>query len=318
MSLGLSDSPKNPHLTVNGMVMGWFSKSVAGGSDVTLQDPDECNYASFRFTGALTASINVKAPDEAKIYVVHNNTSGAYTLTFKTLTGVGISVQQGKKAVLYSDGTDIIRLTVDTIASIIDGELIHDMASDANYTLSTSTDPQEWQYETVKITDTSVNLTAARDVIVPTTKKLYVFINSTLQTLTLKVSGQSGVAVGAGKTAFLRCNGTDVERLAPDLIKSVKDVAISIANSDANYTLSTSTDPEEWQYEMIEITGALTGPVDIVCPTNIKEYKVYNNTTGGFSLWFKVSGQTGIEVTNAKRAILWCDGTDIERMAADA
>lgn len=87
-------------------------------------------------------------------------------------------------------------------------ELAHTM-TDANYTLSTSTTPQEWQYGVINLTGT---LTAARNVIVPTNKKLYVVNNGTTGgfAVTLKTSAGTGIAVAAGASAFLRCNGTNV------------------------------------------------------------------------------------------------------------
>lgn len=94
--------------------------------------------------------------------------------------------------------------------------LIHDMASDADYTLSISTTPQEWQYQIIKITDTSTNLTTGRNIIVPDNIKQYVFLNVTAQTLTMKTSAGSGVAVVTNKNAILLCDGTNVIRLSQD------------------------------------------------------------------------------------------------------
>jgi len=44
-------------------------------------------------------------------------------------------------------------------------------------------------------------------------------------------------------------------------------------------------------------------------------FTVYNNS--GYTITFKVSGQTGVGVTNGKRAILVCGSTDIARVTAD-
>lgn len=94
----------------------------------------------------------------------------------------------------------------------------HDMASDADYTLDTSTGspPFEWQYGTVRITDTGVVLTGGVNIICPDNAKNYVFINDTAQTLTLKTSGGSGIGVATSKTALLECDGTDVIRRSAD------------------------------------------------------------------------------------------------------
>ncbi len=90
-----------------------LSKSVAGGSEVTLTDAEALSMVQ-EYTGALTASINVNVPTRHKVYIINNGTSGAYTLTVKTSAGSGIAVAQGKVAILYCDGTDVVRATDDT------------------------------------------------------------------------------------------------------------------------------------------------------------------------------------------------------------
>lgn len=61
----------------------------------------------------------------------------------------------------------------------------------------------------------------------------------------------------------------------------------------------------------IELTGALTAARNLVVPANRKLYFIYNNTTGGYAVTVKVSGQTGISVPNGVKAILVCNGTDV-------
>lgn len=64
------------------------------------------------------------------------------------------------------------------------------------------------------------SLDAARDVVFPTAipGKILVVKNNTGAThaVTVKVSGQTGVAVAATKTAILRCTGTDFVRVTAD------------------------------------------------------------------------------------------------------
>jgi hypothetical protein len=86
---------------------------------------------------------------------------------------------------------------------------------------------------------------------------------------------------------------------------------VSIAMTDANYTLSTSTVPQEWQYRVIKLTGALTANRNIVVPTNKKEYTLVNATSGGYSITLKTSGGTGIAVSSGVTSILRCDGTNV-------
>lgn len=61
----------------------------------------------------------------------------------------------------------------------------------------------------------------------------------------------------------------------------------------------------------LEFTGALTGARDVIVPSNKKLYFVYNNTTGGFAVTIKVSGQTGVSIPSGQKLIVVSNGTDI-------
>jgi hypothetical protein len=93
--------------------LGRLVKSVPGGSNVTLSS-SEMENPILEFTGALTANISVIVPlGSGGLYIVYNNTSGAFTLTVKGATGTGVAVGQGKRAILYADGTNVVRVTAD-------------------------------------------------------------------------------------------------------------------------------------------------------------------------------------------------------------
>jgi hypothetical protein len=89
-------------------IVGLLSKSVAGGSDVTLSGAEARNQI-LELAGALTANINVIMPAAPWEWIVYNNTSGAFTLTVKTTSGTGVAVTQGKRALLYADGTNVVQ-----------------------------------------------------------------------------------------------------------------------------------------------------------------------------------------------------------------
>lgn len=61
----------------------------------------------------------------------------------------------------------------------------------------------------------------------------------------------------------------------------------------------------------IELTGTLTAARVVEVPNNKKLYFIYNNTTGGYAVTVKVTGQTGVSVANGIKTILVCNGTDI-------
>lgn len=61
----------------------------------------------------------------------------------------------------------------------------------------------------------------------------------------------------------------------------------------------------------IECTGTLTAGRNLIVPANKKLYFIYNNTTGGFAVTVKVSGQTGVAVAAKSKMLLVSNGTDI-------
>jgi len=66
----------------------------------------------------------------------------------------------------------------------------------------------------------------------------------------------------------------------------------------------------------IEMTGALSfSTTSLIVPANKKLYFIFNNTSGGFAVTVKVSGQTGVLVPNGKKVILTSNGTDIVEAA---
>ena len=62
-----------------------------------------------KLTGTLSGNVNVVIPDSVeKTYVVHDSLDHAgYTATFKTSSGTGVSLCEGHKYVVYSDGTNV-------------------------------------------------------------------------------------------------------------------------------------------------------------------------------------------------------------------
>lgn len=65
------------------------------------------------FTGTLTAQRNIELPLKPRQWTVFNNTTGGFGLQFIGATGTGVTVAAGKRAIIYSDGTNVVRVTAD-------------------------------------------------------------------------------------------------------------------------------------------------------------------------------------------------------------
>lgn len=82
--------------------------AVGGTGNYTLTGT-ELNRVSYRFTGVKTGNRSIIVPATVQQYWVDNQTTGAYTFTVKTSAGSGVLLATGERAILYSDGTDVLR-----------------------------------------------------------------------------------------------------------------------------------------------------------------------------------------------------------------
>ena len=64
-----------------------------------------------KLTGTITSNVDVVIPDSIeKTYLIENATSGAFTVTFKTSSGTGVTWGSTDKStkIIYSDGTNVV------------------------------------------------------------------------------------------------------------------------------------------------------------------------------------------------------------------
>lgn len=97
--------------------------NVAGSGDYVLSG-SELNRIAYNFTGVLTGNRNIIVPQTVQQYWVANNTTGPYTLTVKTAIASGYTVNQGSRAILYCDSTNVLAADTGGVAipiSVSDG-----------------------------------------------------------------------------------------------------------------------------------------------------------------------------------------------------
>jgi hypothetical protein len=64
-------------------------------------------------TGSLTALRDVIVPLVPRSYTVFANTSGGFGVQIIGASGTGITVADGKRALIECDGVNVVRLTAD-------------------------------------------------------------------------------------------------------------------------------------------------------------------------------------------------------------
>ena len=116
-------------------IAGYEAVSIAGGAQTTALAMTDATLSNARnavveFTGTITGNQIVTIPDGIeKTYYIYNNTTGAFTVQFKTVTGTGptfTATDKGYK-IVYSDGTDVIEVpTTPADGSITSAKLATD------------------------------------------------------------------------------------------------------------------------------------------------------------------------------------------------
>jgi hypothetical protein len=111
---------------INQAAAGYQAISIAGGANTTnlgIQDgssdltgnTNAARNLIIDLTGTITGNQVVTVPDSVeKSYIVNNNTTGAFTVEFKTVSGTGVTFATADKGqkFLYSNGTNIVDIVL--------------------------------------------------------------------------------------------------------------------------------------------------------------------------------------------------------------
>jgi hypothetical protein len=206
-----------------GLVAGLVTQSVAGGSTVALTAVQAAN-GIIVLTGALTANISVTVPATPKSWVVVNNTTGSFSLTFRTVSGSGVSIPQSSTMGVYCDGTNVRQTNPMATATT---QVLND--NSASVATDAFVQGVTGGYLSVNVAGgSSVTLTAAQaarpiinlygaltaniSVIVPATSKKFTVANNTTgaYSVTFMASGGAGVVIPQGAAQEVYCDGTNI------------------------------------------------------------------------------------------------------------
>lgn len=90
--------------------------------------------------------------------------------------------------------------------------------------------------------------------------------------------------------------------IAGKLAQAITSADVTLSDADARNAI-------------IELSGTLTGNRNLIVPTRTKIYAVYNGTSGAYTVTVKTSGGTGVVVSQGTREFVYCDGTNVVRLA---
>jgi hypothetical protein len=124
----------NTNLNLIQQAIAGFQSIDVAAADVTLVMTDasisNARNMVLKFTGTLTANRTVNLPDSIeKFYILQDATThGAFTLTFKTVSGTGFTLDEGKIHAGFSDGTNVTEVALNTLGGSIGTAQIDDDA----------------------------------------------------------------------------------------------------------------------------------------------------------------------------------------------
>jgi hypothetical protein len=106
-------------------ISGYVTQAITDGADTTITIPNGATGVArnmaIEMTGALSATRNLIVPANKKLYFIFNNTSGGFAVTVKVTGLTGVSVPNGKKVILVSNGTDIVEAVNQVVGNLAVG-----------------------------------------------------------------------------------------------------------------------------------------------------------------------------------------------------
>ena len=107
---------------------GYQAVGITSGATLTFSNGAISNgkNAVLKLTGTIGGAVNVTIPDSIeKTFIVDNATTGAYTVTFKTTSGSGVTWAAADKGtkMIYSDGTNVVDTAFTDLSSDLTPQL---------------------------------------------------------------------------------------------------------------------------------------------------------------------------------------------------
>ena len=141
------------NITTTSAALSVSNGAVSNGKNMVL-----------KFTGSLTANTTVTIPDSIeKVYILHDTTTrGGYSLTFKTVSGTGVTLINNKIHIVYSDGTNVTDISGSSLANTTLQQVVSNgSTSDGTISVSNVTVTNTTNVSGITVSD---NVTAANNI----------------------------------------------------------------------------------------------------------------------------------------------------------
>ena len=295
---------------VQSAVGGYLLKSGQTGGTVTLTESEASN-PIIAVNGTLTSNLTVVLPAPVKrLWAIYNATSGAYTVTVKLASGTGVTVAQGKRNLVYTDGSNVydgfndfesIAMTGVPTAPNAAAATNNTQIATTNHVHSAIIADRPWEgiATNIKANGTqavgTLNTVARGDHVHPTD--------------TSRAPVASPALTGT-PTAPTAADGTNTTQIASTAFvqSAVGGYLLKSGQTGGTVTLTEF----EASNPIIAVTGTLTSNLTVVLPATVKRlWAIYNATSGAYTVTVKLASGTGVTVAQGKRNLVYTDGSNV-------
>jgi hypothetical protein len=245
---------------INQAAAGYQAISIAGGANTTtlgIQDgssdltgnTNAARNLIIDLTGTITGNQVVTVPNSVeKSYIVNNNTTGAFTVEFKTVSGTGVTFAAADKGqkFLYSNGTNIVDIVLASPPGGTDKQIqFNDNGSFGGITMGTAGQILSTNGTTASFTDPAAggaSWQAVKTADFNVTAGEGYFINTTSTTITATLPASPSLGdfasfidyAGTFDTNNLTIarNGKNIQGVAEDLTVSVERAGLTLVFVD--------------------------------------------------------------------------------------
>ena len=295
-------------------IRGYVSQSIAGGAQTTAltytdgSTGDAARNMVIALTGTITGNQVVTVTAKEKMWVVDNQTSGAFTVQFMVSGQTGVTwaaTDKGTK-ILYCNGTDVIDTGISSTGAFdLDGnEFILD--ADADTSITADTDDQidiriagadDFQF-TANTFTAQAGSTIAAQALTATTVTASGIIKTdatTEATSTTDGSLQTDGGLSVAKDTVL---GDDLKLLSDSAVLSFgADSDTTLTHTDGTGLTLNSTNKLLFRDTGLYINSSTDGQLDIVADTEVQIAATTIDINGAIAMDGAITGATDITLS---------------------
>jgi cytoskeletal protein CcmA (bactofilin family) len=295
-------------------INGYVSQALTSSGTVALtytdgSTGDVARHAVIALTGTITGNAVVTVPANEKVWIIDNQSSGAYTVTVKVSGQTGVTWGTSDKGtkILYANGTDVVDTNIGggVGAQDLNGEEFI-LDADADTSITADTDDQidikiagadDFQF-TANTFTAQAGSTIAAQALTATTVTASGIVktdDTTDASSTTDGSLQTDGGLSVAKDAVI---GDDLKLLSDSAVLSFgADSDTTLTHTDGTGLTLNSTNKFLFRDSALYINSSTDGQLDIVADTEVQIAATTIDINGAVALNGAITGATNITLS---------------------